>query len=151
MALKKQCGRSGCRQLVDIGISYCDKHQQEFEERQRQRHREYKQSRADKMFQEFYVSKEWLRTRDYVKSKFNGICLYSFYVLGKVVPCDTVHHIVELKDVGGWGLRLDIKNLIPLSESIHQEIHGLYKTGNKEQVQELLRKLRHKYISEYCN
>ena len=50
MSLKKLCGRSGCSQVIDYGLIYCCMHQAEFEDRQRERHKEYKQQRDDRPF-----------------------------------------------------------------------------------------------------
>jgi 5-methylcytosine-specific restriction enzyme A len=66
MPLKKLCGRASCNQIVDIGITYCDKHQEEFEKSQKERHKEYKQQRIDKREQAFYSSDPWIQTRDYI-------------------------------------------------------------------------------------
>lgn len=146
MSLKKQCGRTGCNQIIDYGLIYCDKHQQEYEERQKQRHIDYKRQRVDKREQAFYSSDSWLKTRDYVKAKYNGLCLWSYYLEKKIVFCDVVHHIVELKE--DWELRLAEDNLIPLSDSAHQEIHSMIRQGKKKEVQTVLRELKKKWEVE---
>jgi hypothetical protein len=64
-----------------------------------------KKYRQDKDEQAFYNSEAWLLTREYIKGKYKGLCLYSYYVLGEIVFSDMVHHIVELKE--DWDLRLD--------------------------------------------
>lgn len=146
MPLKKLCGRAGCNQIVDIGVTYCDKHQVEYEENQKQRHNQYKQQRDDKKEQAFYCSDAWLKTRGLSKTRYNGLCLWSYYILNRIVFCDVVHHIVELKEQ--WDLRLSVANLIPLSESIHQQIHQIYKQGKKEEVQKILRQLKKRWEEE---
>ena len=146
MALKKLCGRSGCNQIIDIGVIYCDKHQKEYEQREKQRNNEYKQRREDKKEQAFYSTDAWIRTRDYVKAKYKGLCLFSYFILKKIVYCDVVHHIEELKD--HWELRLDANNCIPLSESVHQEIHKMYRNGKKNEAQKLLRELKIRWEGE---
>ncbi|ACL19506.1 conserved hypothetical protein [Desulfitobacterium hafniense DCB-2] len=144
MALKKLCGRSGCSQIIDYSLTYCDKHQREFEEKQKQRHKEYKQRRDDKKEQAFYSSDEWVRTRDYVKAKYHGLCLWSYYVDREIVFCESVHHIEELKEA--WEKRLEVDNLIPLSETVHQKVHRLMReNGKNEKVKMVLRELKRKW------
>ncbi|WP_019850638.1 hypothetical protein [Desulfitobacterium sp. PCE1] len=150
MSLKKLCGRSGCSQIVDYSLTYCDRHQADYDERQKQRHKEFKAGRNDKKEQAFYCSDAWIKTRDYVKTKYNGLCLWSYYVDKQIVFCDVVHHIVELKE--DWEKRLEVDNLIPLSESVHLEIHVMMKEkGKKEKVQMMLRKLKEKWKREFLD
>lgn len=147
MALKKICARAGCNRLIDYGLIYCAEHQREHEDNQKQRHRVYKKYRQDKDEQAFYNSEAWLLTREYIKGKYKGLCLYSYYVLGEIVFSDMVHHIVELKE--DWDLRLDEDNLIPLSDGVHKKIHALYQNGRKEETQRLLRELKVRWGKEF--
>lgn len=147
MALKKICAYAGCNRLVDYGITYCGEHKKEHEKKQKLRHNEYKQNRQDKEEQAFYSTDAWILTRDDVKGKYKGLCLYSYYVLNEIVFCDMVHHIVELKE--DWDLRLDEDNLIPLSASVHQIIHAMYRNGRREEAQRLLRDLKIRWEKEF--
>lgn len=146
MALKKLCSYSGCRELVTYGILYCDKHKTIAELEIKQRHKDYKDRRTDVIEQRFYKSKEWILKRDYIKSKYYGMCLYSYYIEGKIVPADVIHHIVEVKE--DWNKRCEDENLIPLSDSAHGLIHDKYKQ-DKEGTQKLLRDLIDRFIKEF--
>lgn len=146
MSLKKLCGRSGCNLIIDYGQTYCDKHQKEFDERQKQRHSEYKRQREDKREQAFYCSEAWMKTKDYVKTKYKGLCIWSYHIDNKIIFCDVVHHIVELKE--DWELKLNEDNLIPLSKSIHQEVHSVMRQNKREEVQKILRELKEKWKGE---
>lgn len=77
--------------------------------------------------QRFYSSREWIATKTKVISTFKGMFLYSYYIDHRIVSCNTVHHIEELKD--SWGRRLDLSNLIPLTERNHQWFHEKYNNG----------------------
>ncbi|OSA88820.1 UNVERIFIED_ORG: hypothetical protein B2H93_17300 [Clostridium botulinum] len=111
------------------------------------RHKEYKHYRTDKKEQSFYSSKEWLPIKEKAKALYDGIDIYSYYVLNKLEYGQTMHHIEELKD--NWDRRLDINNLIYLTESNHQIIHKLYKEGKKKETMELLFYLIEKFKSEF--
>jgi hypothetical protein len=146
MPIKKICNQPGCNILIDYGQRYCSKHIKDYEERQRQRHLEYKKYRNDKAEQAFYVSDEWIKTRDSIKVKYCGLCLYSLFILKQIVFCDTVHHIITLKD--DWDMRLDEDNLISLSDGVHKQIHIWYR-DRKSETQEVLRGLKRKWENEY--
>lgn len=146
MALKKLCSYSGCRELVDYGIQYCSKHKTVAEQEQKQNYIDYKARRTDIEEQKFYKSKEWIMLRDYIKGKYNGLCLHSYYIEGKIVAADVVHHIVEVKQ--DWNMRLDEDNLIPLSNAAHNLIHSMYKE-DKEGTQKMLRDLISRFSKEF--
>ena len=109
------------------------------------RHKEYKKYRKDTREDKFYSSREWTKTRDIAKAKYNGIDIYSYYVLKRVEHGQTIHHIEEIKD--NWDRRLDIDNLIYLTESNHQLIHKMYKE-NKKDTMNLLFSLIKRWESE---
>lgn len=113
----------------------------------KERHKEYKHYRTDKKEQCFYSSKEWLPIKEKAKALYDGIDIYSYYVLNKLEYGQTMHHIEELKD--NWDRRLDINNSIYLTESNHQIIHKLYKEGKKKETMELLFYLIEKFKSEF--
>lgn len=115
----KRCSRCGKR--IQTGtICECQKN----------RHREYKRYRTDDKEQAFYSSGEWTIIKNKVKDKFEGIDIYSYYVFGVLEYGQTAHHIETLKD--NWDRRLDIDNLIYLTESNHQKIHKAMKQNKKE-------------------
>ncbi|NFC89502.1 HNH endonuclease, partial [Clostridium botulinum] len=60
-----------------------------------------------------------------------------------------IHHIIELKE--DWDKRLDIDNLIPLSDKVHKIVHRTYDRSDKDkkEMQELLRELKRKYQKEF--
>lgn len=162
MTLKKLCPR--CNKLIDAGKRYCDECQKKYErtckrcsktveqgqrycseckkyfnERDKEHHREYKKNRTDIKEQRLYTSRDWGRIKQHIKSKYNGLCLWSYYNDNRIVSMDVVHHIVPVKD--DWGMRLDIYNLIPLSNRAHIHIHKLYdndKLGTQKILKDLL-------------
>ena len=106
----KRCSRCGKR-ILEGTKCQCSK----------ERHKEYKKYRTDKKEERFYSSGEWLTIKDKVKDIYNDIDIYSYYVLNTVEVGQTVHHIDPIKD--NWDRRLDIDNLIYLTESNHRKIH----------------------------
>jgi hypothetical protein len=146
MALKRMCK---CGKFIDYSVKYCDECADKVNQYKKQRNSYYdktiRQGR-DKIYHDFYQSKEWQITREIVLNKYNGIDVYAYYVEGLIQYANTVHHIEEIKD--DWGLRLDLYNLIPLTDSTHKKIHGLY-INNKEDTQRLLRELKIKWEEEF--
>lgn len=141
--LKKCCPR--CGKLIDYSITYCTECSKKVEQLKRQRHREYKAKRMadnkEKILQEFYVSKEWIKVRDNVKVRCFYLDIYSYYIEGAIENGNTVHHIEPLREC--WNKRLYINNLIYLTESNHQLIHRMldkdYK-GTVNMLQELTKR-----------
>ncbi len=144
MALKKFCPR--CGKIIDASHRYCDECQAILDEKKKQRwkndkerHRKYKANRTDIREQRFYSGKKWQQAKDWAANKYKGMCLYSYYKYNKIVPYDTVHHIVEVKE--DWDQRLNIYQIIPLTESVHQMVHKMYEKSpeDKAKMQQELR------------
>ena len=92
----------------------------------------------------FYNSSEWKATRARVLARDTGIDIYLYITEGRVVPADTVHHIVELME--DYSKRCDLDNLISISEATHSMISKAYKDEiKKAQMQQTLREC----VSEY--
>jgi len=151
--LKKKCSRQGCNVLVDYGVKYCIKHKEEFQLSEKERYKEYsyrrRQDEEQKKYQDFYSSTIWDKARDVVIDSTYGIDIVEFYRTGKIVEGYTVHHIIELDE--DWNKRLDIDNLIYLSESNHQHIHNLYKKNSKTKDNTIrgLMELKARFIKEF--
>lgn len=73
-----------------------------------------------------------------------GIDIYLYITEGKVVPADTVHHIIELME--DYSKRCDLDNLISISEATHSMISKAYKDERKKaQMQHTLRECIREY------
>ena len=96
----------------------------------------YNKFNRDKAFERFRHSKEWLRIRQAVIDRDDGIDQYALRTTGKLIPGTSVHHIIPLAD--DWSRRLDMSNLILLSEQTHGEIEKIYHTKDKSAMQEVL-------------
>jgi len=142
---KKICNYNGCHKIINYTERYCDDHKTE----STQRHKIYDEYRRNKKSAEFYHSGEWTVTREVILNKFNQIDIYAYYVKNEIVQANTVHHIVELND--DWNKRLNIDNLIPVTDTSHNEIHEAYKKSKESKVkmQRLLIELRNKWINEF--
>ena len=115
----KRCSRCGKR--LPTGVT-CDCI--------KQRHKEYDQFSRDKTSADFYHSTEWQKMRQRVLNLYDGMDLYLYETTGEVVAAETVHHIEPLKE--NWDKRLDIMNLIPVSNASHNTIHKLYETKQRD-------------------
>lgn len=126
----------------------CSECLKDYEKNKKDKYKDYKRNRTDKKEQLFYSSSNWIDARNKVKRKYKGLCLYSYYVLGKIVYTDYVHHIIYLKDNGGWDKRLNIDNLIPVCASVHEVIHRT-EGKDKAKMQELLMELKDRWEKEF--
>lgn len=134
-----------CGKLIEQSEKYCEACSKIVTDR----HKEYNKYRRNKKHNKFYYSSEWLKVRTQALQRFNYIDIYQYYINNKVVKAEMVHHIIELED--DWNKRLDIDNLIPLSNSTHNTvIRSLYNKDNltKKKTQELLYNLIKKYQKE---
>lgn len=108
-------------------------------ESKRKRNYEYKKDREDTGI---YKSRSWDKARANILEQYHHICLYSFYVEGKIIKATDVHHIIELND--NSSLAFDEDNLIPLSKEKHRLIHELYKE-DKKKIQDELREFKKRW------
>lgn len=134
MPLYKRCGRCGKR-IPSGSTCPCIK----------ARHKEYDRYSRDKESRQFYGSSEWLRIRSAAMEADGGIDVYLFMTEGKLVPADTVHHIIPLQD--DWQKRMDINNLMSLSHGTHSMIEQMYKkdkTGTEKKLQEMILEYRNR-------
>ena len=86
-----------------------------------------------------YNSNKWKRLRDNILEEYNNIDLFSYYVYGKVVVADCVHHIEECLEVED--MAYDWDNLIPLCNYTHRRIvHKIYNNSIKikKELQQML-------------
>lgn len=144
MALMKFCNRTGCNRLVLQGVKYCTAHTVGKTEENRQRHKEYDAHCRNQTAKAFYNSSEWKAARARVLARDTNIDIYLYIMEGKIVPADTVHHIIELSE--DYTKRCDLDNLISISEATHSMISRAYKsTAKKEAMQQALREC----IKEY--
>lgn len=150
MALKKLCR---CNKLIDYADKYCPDCTVIAEQERQQSYKDYKANRTDDKEEAFYSSTPWEQVKELAKGKTNYMDIYVYYVsdIGQVVNGETVHHIVPIKDVGGWEHRLDINNLIYLTYESHAFVHAAYNRSDKDKrdMQRLLFELLERYNNEF--
>lgn len=124
-----------------IACSLCGRvHQRGYVcEQKKKRNYEYKRDREDT---EIYKSRSWDKARANILEQYHHMCLYSFYVEGKIIKATDVHHIIELNDNSSLAYEED--NLISLSKDKHRLIHELYKE-DKKKIQEQLREFKKRW------
>lgn len=137
MAIYKRCDR--CHKRLAPGVN-CDCI--------KQRHKEYDKYREDKDTTLLYHTNVWLSLRDKAIDRYNGLDIYSYYINKTIEQGHTVHHIVPVKD--DWSKRLDIDNLIYLTESNHQEIHKRMRQGEYQDMIDMLNGLVERYKAEFA-
>ena len=123
--LLKPCGR--CGNLIPYGAVYCTTCspivQAEREDRLRasrlKSNREYNKSR-DPKYVRFYNSIEW-RALAAKRLQDDG---YRCQWCGKIA--DEVDHIIEIKTLEGWNLRLDYNNTRSLCTLCHNKRHNRF-------------------------
>lgn len=125
--MKTRCLWNGCRELIEIGNKYCETHKTEsnrdYNKRVRNNEIVVQQNGVtNKEIAEFYASAEWKRTRLAVLNRDNWICQRCLRE-GRVHEANLVHHKIELRDVGGWELRLSMSNLESINRSCHNKIY----------------------------
>lgn len=119
MAIKKQCSKIGCKNLIPRNQKppYCKEHINEFKQLT-SRNRQIQKDEYD----EFYSSTPWKKMRAYILSKHNYMCA-ECKERGELQFADTVHHKHPIREPRGWELRLVESNLVPLCRSCHNKAH----------------------------
>lgn len=112
----------------------------------KQRHKEYDNTRRNKHRAKIYGGKRWQDTREFVMEMYAGMDLYSYFVLHKIEPANTVHHIIPLEE--DESKAYDVSDLIPLTNAHHQEIHKRMENGEHDEVIAELKELVDRYRKE---
>lgn len=98
--------------------------------------RDYNRFRRDKRIQQFRASDEWKRVRQAVIERDEGLDQYVLHETGELRAGFSVHHIIPLSE--DWDRRIDMDNLILLSDDTHASIEYKYKTKQRAALQSLL-------------
>lgn len=76
---------------------------------------------TEKEIQYFYRHEPWLSVRQQVLNRDNYIDQFELVENDRIIPGNTVHHIIPLRE--RWDLRADIRNLEVISKSNHNREH----------------------------
>lgn len=144
----KTCPHCSLR-LIPYEDKYCSECQEEVDKQKKDKYKKYKSLRIDKDIQKIYTGKLWIKTRELVKAKQMGLCLYSYFVLNKIAYAEVYHHIIPIKQ--DINKAYDGNNIIGLTKSVHQNIHIEYDKGNQneKEMQDLLFSLVSKWNKEF--
>lgn len=122
--MNKLCNSYGCRELTKLKEKYCDKHKViELENIKRWR-KSYDEKRQDDKYKKFYKSSRWKFLRSHVLKRDNYVCQECIKE-NKLTVCNTVHHIVSIKE--DFSKALDEDNLITLCHECHNKIHERFR------------------------
>lgn len=149
MARMKPCSAVGCSSLLPIGETYCDRHKPMQRELIQANSKRYNRMREDTAENEFYNSPEWRKVREHVMYKYNGLCLWCYFTEKDITIANCIHHIIELKEDSTKSLTTN--NLIPLCDSCHNRVHGLYGRNDthRNKTQNMLRKMKKEFTKTF--
>lgn len=153
MALLKQCSFRSCRKLVNYGVKFCEYHQVKYDKEQKERYKEYQFRRYKdnnkKKSQQFYSSVPWKNLREAIKKELFHIDILEYYRTGRIIEGEAVHHILEVEE--DWESRLDISNLIYLTERNHKRVHEKYNESSKskKKMQNILLGLLEQFYKDF--
>ncbi len=129
MPIYKRCSKCGKR-IPSGSTCVCNKRS----------YKEYDMICRDQKSRGFYSSKEWEKARKDTLALDEGIDVYQYMTVGKIVAADTVHHIVPLRDE--WERRCETSNLMSLHHDTHSMIERQYKKEKERTIAELVDMLR---------
>ncbi len=137
--LKKICQR--CGRMYDAGTqcscrpkrTYMIDAKERYQGYQKKAYRNYDERNPNR--HEKYNSPEWKATRQTVLAYAHGIDEWIWATEHRLVPADTVHHIIPIED--DESLWLDLNNLIAITAETHNYIHKLYRKKKKQTQQQL--------------
>ena len=98
-----------------------------------------------------YHSTLWKRLCSEAKELYTNMDIYSWYKYGRIEAGLIVHHIIPIKD--DYSKRLDLTNLIYLTDANHKAIHALYEESEEKKAevqQELFNMIRCWQESKRC-
>lgn len=148
--IKRFCTYRGCNNLVDVGSKYCAVHCDYEMKKEQERQRQYDSNvrlTRDAEFHGFYLSSEWGKIKIFIRGKYRGICLWSYYHEQSIVEFEEVHHIEPLRIA--WEKRFTIGNLIPLTHEFHMMVEAEYRKGNMPAMQHELWRLLEMWKREF--
>ncbi|MCL1702512.1 HNH endonuclease signature motif containing protein [Lysinibacillus sp. Bpr_S20] len=106
------CNKPGCPNLTRSG--YCEQHK----ETKSENNRYYDKYQRNKKHDRFYHSASWIKCRDYIKIRDNGLCQHC-KTEKRITIGVLVDHIIRLSV--DWNKRLDEDNLQLLCQSCHNK------------------------------
>ena len=142
--LYKYCS---CGLKIEYTQGKCDGCKAKSEEYSKERYKKYRDSKTKYKESQFYNTTAWTKLRNYIVNSYLNMSVYSYYIEGKIVQADTVHHIVEVRE--DWSKRLNKFNLIPLTRKEHQLIHNRIEREGSENIRLELEDMVKKFREEF--
>jgi hypothetical protein len=150
---RKMCAHVGCAIAVPFDQRFCQKHADDNKRYQAERQARYDKTVRlvrDADIHAFYLTPEWNTTKQVVRDKFKGLCVWSYFVDGMIIKGEEPHHIKPIRTE--WELRLALPNLIYLSHAVHMKVEAAYRKSEKikKQVQDQLFDLMKRWENEFA-
>ncbi|MGH4125287.1 MAG: HNH endonuclease [Clostridium sp.] len=145
ITLKKLCR---CGKVIDYTHKYCSECEPKVKKDKADRNRYY--DKNIRQHANVYANKIWHQLRELCKNKFNGLDIYSYYVLGAIVY-EIISHYVELVE-DNIGRAYDISNLLYVDTNTHSMIHSAYNRSDKDKkdMKDMLFELIKRWEEDYC-
>lgn len=123
-----------CGRVLPVGVK-CDCVQR----------KAYGYAKAEGIKKEYHTTR-WQKLRETVLNRYGYRDVVELS-RGRIVPAETVHHIIPTSD--DPKLFYSVDNLIPVSRATHDAIHTRYRESEqaKRDEQERLRELIHEYVA----
>lgn len=141
----RKCTVCGCK-IPQYTLCPCE--QKKRLDNYRDYHQRRIQDEAEKERVTFYQSDEWEQCRNAVASHQFNLDLYE-WSKGEVIQADLYHHVIEVRD--STEDRIDIHNIIGLTQGNHNKIHAYMNKGFKQKrdMQNKLMDILERFENEY--
>lgn len=106
----------------------------------RSKNADYDKYRRDRQSRDFYNSSGWHHVRDMALQTDQGIDVYMYMTEHKIIPADTGHHIIPIKD--DRSRKLDVSNIMSVSGASHSIIEQGYRDDKQAMIVKLQMMLR---------
>ncbi|WP_297422115.1 HNH endonuclease [Clostridium sp.] len=147
MALKKMCPR--CGKIIDYGLKYCDECEKKYKKNKTESNKYYdkniRKSEDNLKYAKFYDNILWKKLAEYIRRKYNGLCLMCLLKDNRINHYDVIHHILEIKSDEGWIDRLNSDGVVPLCHAHHNWLHGNYTKDKVQMLRDLIKTYEDRY------
>ena len=133
MPIYKRCSRCGRRLRTG---TICECQMKAKRQQKRERDKAYDEEKRDKNRARFYKTKAWLITKEEALIRCMYIDIYEYYKFGRIAQAQMVHHIAPVSEE--YSRRLDMDNLIGLTNKNHARIHQSMKERGEKEIQTML-------------
>lgn len=144
MAMYKSCKYCNKKYEYDAECT-CDGVKKAKQNRQQHYDKYVRKSNENKKYDSFYHSIEWKRFTEYIKNKYNNLCLMCLIKDNIITKYDVIHHIYEIKTIEGWEHRFNSEMVVPLCHGCHNRLHVEYGKSKIDDLISIMCEYREKF------